>query len=405
MKLFPAVESRYRVLFLPMFLCFALFGLNLTIIGAALPKILREFHWSDTVTGLVFASSSASYLVSMFVCGVFIRRLGPKAVIVGGLLLQAVGMSLFGVTDSAAVAIVLQLIIGCGGGAMEVVINFACVRMESNGQSRLMNLMHASFTIGAILCPLAVGAFVRAGAPWQTMYRIVAGASLVMAAGLATLPFSRLSISASEQADEPSVWTMLREPILIMYALILGVYVGVEIGVCNWVGEYYVRILGTPEWIGALMVSVFWTGLLVGRTGVSFLYHGRQPEKVLVALAGFATVALLATMYVSGPLAPSPAMKPWAAGAGFFLTGLGYSAIYPLAMSLLGGIFRRGQAVAVGAAGTGGGIGALILPFIMAAVSDRMGLYQGFYCYVILNVVMAGLIVAAAAMVRRRAAG
>jgi fucose permease len=404
MKLIPAVESRYRVLFVPMFLCFTLFGLSLTIIGPALPKIIPQFGWSYTVTGLVLAASSVSYFLSTFIGGMVIRHVGPKAVIVGGLLLQAAGLAMFGLTPSAAVNILLQLIIGCGGGATEVVINYAVVRMETNGQSRLMNLMHAAFAIGAILCPLAVGAFVRAGAPWQTMYRIVAAASLVMAVGLAVLPFSRLRTSASEQAEEPSVWKLLREPILVVYSVILLVYVGVEIGVCNWVAEYYVRILQAPEWIGAFMVSVFWAGLLVGRSGVSFLYHGRHPERVLVALAGLATAALLATVFVSAPQAPWPALKPWTAGAGFFLTGLGYSAIYPLVMSLLGQLFPRGQAVAVGAAGTGGGIGSFILPFIMAALSDRIGIYRGFYCYVILNVVMGALIVAAAAMVRRRAA-
>jgi nitrate/nitrite transporter NarK len=73
-------------------------------------------------------------------------------------------------------------------------------------------------------------------------------------------------------------------------------------------------------------------------------------------------------------------------------------------MSLLGQQFSRGQSVAVGVAGTGGGIGAFVFPFIMAAISDRFGISRGFYFYVALNFVMAGLLLAAAAIVRRRPA-
>jgi fucose permease len=394
MKLIPAVESRYRVLFVPLFLCFTLYGLNLTIIGPSLPKILREFHWSDTVTGLVLSASSASYFVSMFVCGVFIRRLGPKAVIVGGLLLQVLGMSLFGATGSAAVAIVLQLIIGCGSGAMEVVINFACVRMESNGQSRLMNLMHAAFAIGAVLCPLGVGSLVAAGLHWQVMFRVMAAATAGIALVMALLPFARLNVSAAEHAAQPPVGQMLRHPLLVVCSLALLVYVGAELGVSSWVAEYYVRVLGASARTGAFMVSVFWLGLLIGRTGVSALYHGRRLAELLLILIAVATVALLAAVVVR---------NPWSAAAGFFFTGLGYSAIYPLVMSVLGQHFARGQSVAVGVAGTGGGIGAFLFPFIMAAISDRFGISKGFYFYVALNVVMAGLLLAAAALVWRRA--
>ena len=43
-------------------------------------------------------------------------------------------------------------------------------------------------------------------------------------------------------------------------------------------------------------VALFWLGLLIGRTGVSALYHGRRPAELVLVLVAVATVALLAAV-------------------------------------------------------------------------------------------------------------
>ena len=392
-KWIPDIEPRYRVLFVPMLAGFLLFGLNVTVIGAVLPKAIREFHWSYTTTGAVVCASSVSYFISTFLCGMLIRRIGAKPVIVGGLVLQAAGLALFGATPSAVWNAVLNLSIGFGNGATEVVINYGAVRMERNGQSRLMNLLHAAFPVGAILSPFAVEALLAVGSTWQMAFRLIALASGLIAAVMLLLPFSRLKRPDGGPGDEARTGDLLRHPLLILAFLILLVYVGAEIGVSTWVAEYYVTVLRTPAWVGAFMVSVFWAGLLIGRVGVSAFYHGTSQAGLLGVLAALATAALLAAVLAGGP---------WSAGVGFFLAGVGYSAIYPAVMALVGKHFPTGQAVAVGVAGTGGGIGALVFPFLMAALADQVGIRWGFFSYVALNVVMAGLIAAAIVQVRKQ---
>ena len=127
------------------------------------------------------------------------------------------------------------------------------------------------------------------------------------------------------------------------------------------------------------MVSVYWMGLLMGRLGVSLGYRGYRQAELLLILASTCTVALSFAILMRGP---------WLAGVGFFLSGLGYSAIYPLVIALVGKYFKHGQGVAVGFASTGGGIGAFAFPFFMAAISDRFGIQRGFLFYIFLNVLM-----------------
>ncbi|MGB2823415.1 MAG: MFS transporter, partial [Phycisphaerae bacterium] len=172
-SMFPDVSRRHRVLYLPMFGGFVLFGLNLAVMGSALPRAIREFQWSYTAAGVVVAAGSVGYFVSTFLCGVLIRRLGPKAVIVGGLLIQAAGQGLFGAVASPAANVACMFFSGVGAGGTEVVVNYAVVHMEPRGESRLMNFMHAAFAVGAIASPFAMEGLLAAGARWQMAFRVL----------------------------------------------------------------------------------------------------------------------------------------------------------------------------------------------------------------------------------------
>jgi len=374
----PLIDRRFRSLFVFLVVGFAMFGGSVTLVGATLPKIIADFGWSYVATGLVLSAGALGYVLSAFCSGVLLQRLGPKRVIVAGLLLQSVGLALFVGTPLVVLNLVLHAVIGVGQGGLEVVVNFSAARMERGGQSRVMNLMHAAFCVGAVLSATAVAVLLGLGLRWQASYRWMALIALLAAGATALLPFDRLRPPEAERAARPRVARVLRQPLLVLSFLMLWCYVGSELGVSAWVSEYYVKILGTPARAGACMVAVFWLGLLVGRLVVAG-YHGRRQAELVLALASGSTVALALAMRAAGP---------WTAGAGFFVAGLGYSAIYPLVMALVGGHARAGQEVAVGFATMGGGIGSFATPFLMAAVSQQFGLRAGFGLYLGLNALM-----------------
>jgi len=373
------IESRFRSLFVAMLVNFTLFGVTLTIIGATLPKIISEFQWSYIATGAVISAGSIGYFVSTFISGILVQRLSPRVIIATGLVLQAMGLSLFATRPVVLFNLLLNLLIGLGQGGTEVVVNFSVVRMEHSGQSRLMNLMHAAFAVGGVIGPFVVGMLISV---WRVFYRLMALASILMAGTFLPLPFSRLAGEVEKSEDDPRIIELLKRPLLILAFLILFLYVGTELGVSVWVAEYYVKTLGASASVGAFMVSVFWMGLLIGRLGVSFGYRGYRQAELLFILASVCTVALSFAVLMRGP---------WLAGVGFFISGLGYSAIYPLVMALVGKHFKRGQGVAIGFASTGGGIGAFVFPFFMAAIADKFGIQRGFFFYIALDVLMVAL--------------
>lgn len=376
------LERRYLSIYSSMLINFTIFGATLTLIGAALPQILGELGWNYTKAGAVISAGAIGYFISTFICGILTGRIGPRFVIASGLLIQAAGLSLFAVTPIFLINMVLQFLIGFGQGGTEVVVNFSVVRIEKGQQSRLMNLMHASFSFGAIISSFIIGRLTRIKSGWHLTYRGLAVLSFIMAISMLLLPFERLERRDASGNNDRGSLHILKQPLLIFSFLILLLYVGSEMGVSSWVAEYYVKVLHTPSSAGAYMVSLIWAGILIGRLGISTWYKSSRQPELLFILSGICLLSLTFAIMMKNPVS---------AGAGFFISGLGYSAIYPVVIALVGRGFPESQSTAIGFTSTGGGVGAFVFPFVMAAISEQFGLRNGFFFYIILNASMATL--------------
>jgi len=374
------LEREQRGLFSALLLNFIVFGFTVTIFGATVPTVIRQFDWSYLATGIVLSASAMGYFFSSFLSGFLIQRAGPKIVVVTGLVLQVVGLGLFGANGSVAFNIMATFLVGMGHGGTEVVTNFCVVRMERPGQSRLMNLMHAAFPVGAILGPVFVGWLVGTGQSWQLVFRSMSATTGLLAVGFSFLNFGTVDLEDEDGETRPRLGNLLGHPLLIFLFLTIFLYVGSEIGVSSWISEYYVRVFGSSPASAAYMVSIFWGGILIGRLGTSLLYRGVRQAEILLALSCVAFGSLLLSLLAGNPTI---------AAAGFFVSGLGYSVIYPVDMAIVGERFKRGQSVALGFVSTGGGIGSFSFPFIMAAIADAFGIRNGFWFYVVTTLVMA----------------
>ena len=381
-----------RLLFWTLVSNFILFGVTLTIIGATIPEIIDKFHWSYTVTGIVLSSGSVGYFSSSFLSGFLIKKFGSKRILVGGLFLEAIGLLLFARHSSPLFNLSLTFLLGVGQGGTETVTNVSVIQMEKEGESRLMNLMHASFCVGAIIGPFITGMLIATGR-WQVAYRLSASACFLMGVLFVFLSFAHIRREKLETKSGGKTLSLLFNPLLVLFSLVLLLYVGTEMGTSAWVAEYYVKILGTSSSVGAYIVSLFWTGLLLGRLSISLWYKERSLSGLLIFLASLCTIGLLCAISVK---------NPWFAGFSFFMAGLGYSAIYPVVMALVGQHFQQGQSVVVGFVAMGGGIGSFMFPFLMAFISDHLGLRYGFLFYVSINVLMVALTIAVKWLIRVR---
>ena len=394
----PRVPARFRSLYLGLLAVTILFGANLTVVGAVLPEMIRSFDWSYTAAAVVLAAAAVGYFAATFASGFVVRRLGPRATVVTGLGLMAAALALFGAAPSVLLNVLLHALIGVGSGAVEVVMNYGAVRIERDGRSQLMNLLHASFSVGAVAFPLLAARLLESGAPWQIAFRAVAAGAAGLAVWLALLPFRRLEegVGSGRREHGSAARTELppdRGLVAISVAL-LFLYVGAEVGVSSWLGEYFVGFLDASPAQGALMVVLFWAGVLGGRLLLAFCYRGTRAAEAILLLAAVAAAGLIGAVAATGRTA---------AAVGFVATGFGFSSIYPLVMSMVGRFFApRHQSMVIGFAATGGGVGAFLFPFAMALVAQQIGIRRGYLLYVALAALL--MLLACAAVLKTRAA-
>lgn len=372
------------------FVNFVFFGAVVILVGAAVPEILRTYSWRYVEMGAILAGGSIGYFVSTFVCGILLRRWGPKRVIVYGLVLQAVGLAAFGQMPSLVINAIALLLIGLGQGGSEVVTNFSVVRIEHSGRSNLMNFIHAAFTAGAIVGPLGIGQLIERGYPWQVAFLALAFLSLLMALAFTLLSFETVSADPAKQENSPLSYLM-SQPLMLLLTTLILLYVGVEIGTSNWIAEYFVQSLGVSAASGAYTVSLFWMGLLAGRLSVAIFYR-RDDQAVLLV-----TACILSALSLSLGLWGDSFV--WKAAC-FFSTGMGFSIVYPVVVVLAGRFFPTQQEMAIAIISTGGGVGSFAFPFAMSSLADSWGIERAFWFYAFIALAMSGVAVSTLFVIR-----
>jgi fucose permease len=376
------VARPFRGLFIGLFGAFTLFGTSMTIVGAALPRILGDFGWTYAAAGAVLAASAAAYFLSSFLSGRLLKRTGPKAAILIGLAACVVGLAFFAATPSFLLNLFLNALIGAGQGLIEPTVNWDALRMDENSTSRPMNLMHGAFAIGAVAGPIVLGLIMATGLSWTLLFRAISILFAALGLVLATMPFAKLGSVAGEGAAGSTGALLRRKSAYWLGFACLLLYVGAELGISNWIAEYFVRIFAADPAFASLTVSLFWIGLLAGRFGVPALYRGSRQEAVLVA-SSLILVASTIGLCAMGFAAASGAAL-WAPAAFTFFAGLGCSIIYPTVVSLVGISCKEAQAEAISFAVAGGGVGLFAFPFMMSWISQAYGIKIGFASYAII---------------------
>jgi fucose permease len=390
--MFSTPGRRSRTLSLLMALEMGAYGLVLAVFGASLPRVIREFGWTYLAAGAVLGGGSVGFFLATLACGYLLRRFRTKTLLLAGSALAAAGLALFARFPSPLANLAANLAVGLGQGLIEVVCELEIIHLERDGGSRLMNLVHAVFAIGAVAGPGLTAAFFARGAGWHLLFPAAAGLLAALALFAAAFPFPddvRRLAAHGDHAGHGAFALFRREPLLVLITLLLFLYVGSELGTSNWISEYFVVSLGLPAVRAAFAVSVLWAGMLAGRLVISLLWHGRRHERLVAALAAACTAALPALLAVRAP---------WLAFALVFVTGLGLSGIYPLGISLTGQHFGTGMTV--GFVTTGAGIGSFTFPFLMSGIAQAVGLRGGFLLFAFANL----LLVAVALLIGRSVA-
>ncbi|MCG8568599.1 MAG: MFS transporter [Spirochaetes bacterium] len=370
--MFTQLSSSEKKLYFFLLINFVIFGASSVIKGAVIPEVIKEYQWDYIQTSLLFSAGSLSFLITSFLTGFIVNKVGPKITLIGGLFCQTLGLAFFGITSSLILAIFMMVLISIGHGASEVISNLSVVRIEKNGESRLMNLMHSFFSLGAIAGPFICGFFLLFNLHWRIIYLILTVFSLAV-----FILFSFASFQSVHQINIMKKKFQFRNlHILLILFFIILFYVSSEMGISSWISEYLIKTKGSSSTLGAYTISLFWLGLFLGRSLTSVLYKGTKSKHILLLFSLSGLLFIFPIPFIQ---------QKWISLLLLLLLGFSFSIIYPIVMTIAGTIFQKDSSSAVGIIASGGGLGCFAYPILFGYISEKSGINKGFYLFIALT--------------------
>jgi fucose permease len=250
----------------------------------------------------------------------------------------------------------------------------------------LLNRLHAFFGIGALIAP-ATAAWMLDWVRWPMVVLAITLVGLpIFAAVWFTYPTRAadpLRPGAADRASEGEpdasgrptrkerglLATVLRQPAVLLGALLLTVYVGLEIAVGNWGYGYLIAQPATSTTTASLIMSGYWFGLTAGRFVLSPVATRLGLTKAgLLYLSMFGVIVAL----VGSWLAPSGGL----AAPGFVLLGFFLGPIFPTIMAVAPDLTSARLApTAIGVINAGSVVGGAGLPWLAGALGQALGVW------------------------------
>ena len=391
----PVAQSapNYTGPFIAVTTLFFIFGF-ITTLNMALVPHLRSIFNLDYAWAML---ADSAFFLAYFVCSAptskLIEIIGYKRTMVISLFIQVVGALLF-VPAAKLINFPLFLAavftVGAGVTALQTTANPYVVILgpEHSAPARL-TLAQAFNSIGASVAPLIAGAFIlkdpSALVHKASIASTVIGPYLFIAVALCLLgvivswmPLPHITRTSEFRPTQDgtsiinrSIWSYRHT---VLGALGIFVYVGVEVGLASIAVNYFRNQGVSSAKSASILVSLYWFGALVGRLLGSWVLTKIQSGKLL-GIFGFAGAVLLAvSMMTSGPIAI------WTLVFCGFFNSIMFPNIFALGIAGLGPMTNKGSGLIMTAC-----VGAAIIPFLIGAAADRIGIQHAFFipilCY------------------------
>lgn len=363
------VSLVYRIYFA--FLCS---GAMSTLLGALLPAMQEEYAMSYALRGYVLSAHQIGNLCAVMIAGFLPYAIGRKqsTLLLGSCIV--LGLLLMTLTGNPFLLLAAFALTGAGRGTLSNITNVV-VSENAGNKAAGLNVLHASFAIGAFLSPFIAVAASRT--QWRAAAWVVAA---FMALSLFFISNSKLSSSRMEKKKGEAVpfassfgfW--LNTAIMFFYLCAEGSLIG-------WLVTYFKDsgIMSTS--LAQTMQSLLWIMILCGRLTCASVSN-KVSKPVLILVMGIFMSIFFVLMISTRNVAVIVASL---LGVGFSMSG-----IYPTTLSTMDPRFNS-STVAVGTCIATATIGAILMPIIVGQVAEAAGIAGGIATISIALLIMVAL--------------
>jgi len=273
--------------------------------------------------------------------------------------LSTLGLFGFAFSPTWAALVAMMVVLGAGSALIDAGLN---AYMALHEGPRVMNLLHASFGLGATIGPIIITLFLVGPGSWRTGYFVFG--LIQMALTIAFLR-TRKRWGETHPVTGPGPPPRLSGVIASSLAL-FALYTGFEVAAGQWSFSVLSEGRGVAEGAAGFWVAAYWGSLTAGRLMAGAIGDRLRPQAALAG--GMATAAAGAILFWWNP-------ATWVGALGLLLIGFGLAPVFPTLVLLTPRRVGTGRSTAVvGYQLAAAAAGAALLPGIVGLLVNRYGL-------------------------------
>ncbi len=246
---------------------------------------------------------------------------------------------------------------------MSIVFGVAVMAFRRTGG--VLNMVHAFFALGCIISPGVVSIFLTDASNWNFPLYIPLSISLII------IPLAlRIGCKQVRTDNDRESGKIAFPKELFFWLIIIGcfIYVGYESGLSSWLSTFVYEAKAIPLRVSSLLPSLLWIGLFLGRLATGVVVDRFGLEKTLVSLAFVSLIGVSMIIFSNSIILLI---------TGVFMTGLGYSGIFPTLQALLVSSYRQNRAAILCTFTVAGSLGALATNLLVGSISETVSLFAG----------------------------
>ncbi|GGH41511.1 glucose/mannose transporter GlcP [Paenibacillus silvae] len=373
---------------------YLLIGITSVVLGALLPVLLPHYERGYSDGGFLLFLQFLGFLVGVLLSPSMTAKMGRKWMLTLALICIVAAYLLLGWLPSWEIVLLLTVIVGFGSGIIEPSVGAFTIEFTENQKAVAMSKLDVFFALGALLIPAAAALFIWLE-QWHLTFFTVAILAFMLMLLWVSMPRSAAQYleqagenTSDQRTEKRSRYSKKQLGLLTIFVVFFFVYMGLELGLMNFLPSILVERLELSESIASLSVSILWIAMIVGR-----LFSGKIAEAVqYMPFLIWSTVGtLLFTMsmvFVSGQ---------WVTYVLIFGTGLFMSGLFCIALVyanvLIPGMTERTTSILIASGGIGGAVLQYLTGWSMSAwpVIGTIWILAGFCLLLLLTLLLSYL--------------
>jgi len=329
-------------------LIFFLFGISIMSLAPRTPDLKANLAVNNGTFGTLLSAASLGSIVMLLIGGQIVHTIGAKKALQIGSLVVTISFTILVHTQSSIVFLITNIIAGAGISIYHIASSGHSLHRQDEVGRTIVPKLHVAWAIGAMsTAAIAFAISTHVSIAWHIT-------SLLISTWLVT-QFCIYKLSNTfppkPDADDAYQLTSIKQfKFKINWLLSIGFFCAsiLEFTVADWATLFGKEELGMGASIATLSYLIYLVGLIIGRFSIGWALNHQSERFWIKTGGGVGGIGFIAALIISTAIVDLNKNLAFAiAFLGFFLAGLGCSAMAPMFFSIAGRLSDGRNALAV----------------------------------------------------------